>query len=334
MRDKLLEVQDLRIKFKTDNKIVPVVHGISFSIQAGETLGLVGESGCGKSVTSLAIMQLLDTPPAIYDNGQILINGENLLEKSEAEMEKIRGKEISMIFQEPMTSLNPVVTIGAQIDEIILIHNPISKAEAKARSIEMLRKVKVPGPEQVYHKYPFELSGGMRQRVMIAIALACNPRLLIADEPTTALDVTIQAQILKLMRELKDNMNTAILFITHDLGVVANMCDRVAVMYSGELVEEADTVSLFKDSKHPYTRGLLASIPRIGRRNQRLTTIKGQVPAPGSILQGCKFADRCDDVMAVCREQAPTVHHFSDSHRCQCWKYAEAKPGVGRESHG
>lgn len=321
MKKELLRVNDLHIAFPVSSGgIVPVVHGISFGIKEGETLGIVGESGCGKSVTSLAVMGLLEVPPA---GGEILFAGENLLKKSEKQMCSIRGKEISMIFQEPMTSLNPVVTVGKQIDEALLLHMPLSPKEARARSIEMLAQVKIPRAEKVYSCYPFELSGGMRQRVMIAMAMACKPRLLIADEPTTALDVTIQAQILHLMRELKRTTNTAIMFITHDLGVVASMCDRVLVMYSGELVEQAEVREIFGSPKHPYTKGLMTSIPRLGTRKHRLPSIPGQVPLPGTITQGCKFAPRCPEKMDICTRENPPSLELAQGHYGRCWLYAQ-----------
>jgi peptide/nickel transport system ATP-binding protein len=323
MEEKILEVNDLKINFKTDGKEFTVVNNISFYIKAGETLGVVGESGCGKSVTALSIMKLLATPPGIYAGGNINYLGENILKKKEKEMRKLRGNEISMIFQEPMTSLNPVITVGDQIDEVLLLHNKMSKAQAQEGSINMLKLVGIPRPEEIYKCYAYELSGGMRQRIMIAIGLACQPKLLIADEPTTALDVTIQAQILDLMRDLKEKTNTAIMFITHDLGVVAEMCDRVMVMYSGEVVEEADVYSLFKEPKHPYTKGLLESIPKLGDRKKRLKPIPGQVPAPGSIEVGCKFADRCPFVMDVCRQSDPPLLEVTEGHMSRCWLYEE-----------
>jgi peptide/nickel transport system ATP-binding protein len=326
VEEKILEVNDLKINFRTDGKEFTVVNNISFFIKAGETLGVVGESGCGKSVTALSVMKLLATPPGIYAGGEINYLGENILTKKEKEMRKLRGNEISMIFQEPMTSLNPVMTVGDQIDEVLLLHNKMSKAQAQEGSINMLKLVGIPRPEEIYKSYAYELSGGMRQRVMIAIGLACQPKLLIADEPTTALDVTIQAQILDLMRDLKERTNTAIMFITHDLGVVAEMCERVMVMYSGEIVEEADVFNLFKEPKHPYTKGLLESIPKLGDRQKRLKPIPGQVPTPGSIKVGCKFADRCPYVMDVCRQSDPPLLKVAEGHTSRCWLYEkEAK---------
>jgi peptide/nickel transport system ATP-binding protein len=325
MSHHVLEVEGLVVTMSGDNKEVPVVNGISFHIRAGETLGVVGESGCGKSITSLSIMNLVPTPPGRIAAGQIRYNGVNLLELKESQLREVRGNEISMIFQEPMTSLNPVLKIGKQLDEAILLHQACKPKEARLRSIEMLKTVGIARAEQVYASYPFQLSGGMRQRVMIAMGLSCQPKLLIADEPTTALDVTIQAQILDLMRGLREKTGTSILFITHDLGVVAEMCDRVIVMYAGEIVEEANVDALFNDPKHPYTKSLLASIPSIEHKRERLFTIPGQVPPAGSIEIGCKFADRCASVMEKCRASDPEYAVFSSDHRCRCWLYGEGE---------
>jgi len=323
MKETMLEVKELTVNFRNDEKEYTVVNGISFQLKKGETLGLVGESGCGKSVTSLSIMRLIPTPPGRIVSGEIRYKGTNLLSLKEKEMNAIRGNDISMIFQEPMTSLTPVFTIGRQLDEVLLLHTDLSKKEAKARSIEMLKLVGIPRPEQIYVSYPHELSGGMRQRVMIAMGLACEPQMLIADEPTTALDVTIQAQILDLMRELKEKTGTAILFITHDLGVVAEMCDRVIVMYAGEIVEEADVDSLFYKPKHPYTRGLLESIPDLNEKKRRLFSIAGQVPPAGSITTGCRFRDRCSVAVPRCSEEHPDLQELEQGHACRCWLYAE-----------
>ncbi|WP_316568604.1 ABC transporter ATP-binding protein [Neobacillus sp. YIM B06451] len=319
MKNKVLEVKDLQIDIMKDKQPTSVVNNISFHVFEGETLGVVGESGCGKSLTSLSIMRLLASPPVQVGNGEILFNGEDLLKLDGEKMRGIRGNQISMIFQEPMTSLNPVFTIGKQIDEVLLIHEPISKKLAKQRSIEMLTMVGIPRAEQIYSSYPYQLSGGMRQRVMIAIALACKPKLLIADEPTTALDVTIQAQILDLMKKLKEETNNSIMFITHDLGVVAEMCDRVIVMYSGEIVEESDVDSLFNDPKHPYTIGLLSSTPNIKEKSTRLFSIKGQVPTPGSVKEGCPFASRCRVVMEKCLTVNPPLIDVGENHKSRCW---------------
>jgi len=323
MEETVLEVKGLTVHFRNEDKEVPVVRGISFRVKKGETLGLVGESGCGKSVTSLSIMRLIPTPPGKIVSGEILFKGTNLLALKEKQMNQIRGNKISMIFQEPMTSLTPVFTIGRQLDEGILLHTNCSRKEARERSLEMLKLVGIPRAEQIYDSFPHELSGGMRQRVMIAMALACNPQLLIADEPTTALDVTIQAQILDLMRQLKNKMGTSILFITHDLGVVAEMCDRVIVMYAGEIVEEASVETLFHDPKHPYTRGLMESIPKLGEKKKRLYSIRGQVPAPGTVITGCRFQDRCDHVMERCKREHPELRESGNGHACRCWLYAE-----------
>lgn len=327
--EKVLEITDLSLEFKVDrHKNVRVIESLSLDIRKGETLGLVGESGCGKSVTSLSVMRLLDTPPATYPSGSICYQGEDLLKKSEEDMAQIRGNHISMIFQEPMTSLNPVLRIGEQIEESLFIHQTITRQEAREKAVNMLKKVRIPRPEEIYKAYPHELSGGMRQRVMIAIALACDPNLLIADEPTTALDVTIQAQILDLMVKLKEEINASILFITHDLGVVAEMCDRIAVMYAGQLVELSHTIQIFKEPKHPYTRGLLNSIPKIGKTRGYLPSIRGQVPLPGTYEKGCRFADRCDHVMDICRQQDPELLAVEENHQCRCWLYPEGKEAV------
>lgn len=321
--EKVLEIQGLEVSFKSDGKQLKVVNGISFDVHKGETLGIVGESGCGKSVTSLSIMRLLPSPPGKITGGAIQYQGQDLLKKKEKEMRKIRGNEISMIFQEPMTSLNPVFSIGKQLDEVLLLHNDISKKAARERSVDMLKLVGIPRPEQIYEAYPFELSGGMRQRVMIAMGLACQPKLLIADEPTTALDVTIQAQILNLMKDLKEKTDTAIMLITHDLGVIAEMCDRVIVMYAGEIVEETDVDTLFNNPKHPYTIGLLESIPKLGEKRDRLRSIPGQVPLAGTITKGCRFADRCNKAIPLCREEDPELLEVSKGHSCRCWLHAD-----------
>ncbi|MGD8190681.1 ABC transporter ATP-binding protein [Brevibacillus ginsengisoli] len=322
MRQPILEVNQLKVNFQKDQEDVTVVNGVSFVIYEGETLGIVGESGCGKSITSLSIMRLIPSPPGRIASGQILYNGKDLTQLTDDQMREVRGNEISMIFQEPMTSLNPVFTIGRQIDEIIQLHTNASKREAKKSSIEMLKRVGISRAEQIYQSYPFELSGGMRQRVMIAIGMACQPNLLIADEPTTALDVTIQLQILDLMRNLQKKEKTAILLITHDLGVVAEMCDRVIVMYSGEIVEEADVDTLFHNPKHPYTNGLLQSIPSAEEKKSRLYSIKGQVPPAGTINRGCRFAGRCEHAFDRCWEDDPKLIQIEEKHGCRCWLFA------------
>ncbi|GED67151.1 dipeptide/oligopeptide/nickel ABC transporter ATP-binding protein [Brevibacillus reuszeri] len=318
MKPTLLEIKGLKTYFQTDEGVVPAVDGVDITVYEGETVGIVGESGCGKSVTSLTTMRL--TPGKVVD-GSITFQGRDLLALSDEEIRKVRGNEMAMIFQEPMTSLNPVFTIGQQIGEAVQIHMQYNKQQAKQRTIEMLKLVGIPRAEQIVDEYPHQLSGGMRQRVMIAMAMSCNPKLLIADEPTTALDVTIQAQILDLMRELKEQHNTAIMMITHDLGVVAEMCDRVVVMYAGKVVEEADVVTLFTNPKHPYTQGLMKSIPRLDGAEKRLYSIKGSVPIPGTLRKGCTFAPRCEYATDICREGVPELIKVEEGHSCRCWLY-------------
>lgn len=328
----LLSVRNLRTHFITEDGEVPAVDGVSFDLSAGETLGIVGESGSGKSVTSLSIMRLIPTPPGRIAGGEIIFNGEDLLKKSPAEMRKIRGNEISMIFQEPMTSLNPVFTIGDQIMEAIILHQKLSKKAARERAIEMLRLVGIPSPEQRVDEYPHQLSGGMRQRVMIAMALSCNPRLLIADEPTTALDVTIQAQILELLQRLQEEFGMAIIMITHDLGVVAGMVDRVIVMYAGKVVEEAPVKELFASPKHPYTEGLLGSIPKLHQTQKRLQTIEGVVPSPFNMPKGCRFHPRCKYAQPACEQAEPTLQELAPGHYAACirhFDYRHPEPAVG-----
>ena len=305
----LLEVRNLKTQFHTEEGRFNAVDGVSFHVDAGRTLGIVGESGCGKSVTSLSLMRLIQSPGKIIE-GEILFDQKKILSLSDSEMRKIRGNEMAMIFQEPMTSLNPVFTVGDQIEEVIAVHNPDLKREKlKARAIEMLRKVGIPLPEQRYGEYPHQLSGGMRQRVMIAMAMSCNPRLLIADEPTTALDVTIQAQILDLMRKMQNEFQAGMILITHDLGVVAEMCDDVLVMYAGRVIESGNVYDIFERPQHPYTRGLLDSIPHFesSERLDRLKTIPGLVPSLTNLPQGCRFADRCFKVSSKCREAMPEL---------------------------
>jgi len=323
MTEKLVEIRDLRTHFYTEDGIVPAVDGVNLYIKRGETLGVVGESGCGKSVTSLSIMRLIPNPPGKIVGGEILFEGEDLLKKSEAAMRKIRGNEISMIFQEPMTSLNPVYTIGDQLTEAIQLHQGLSRKDALAKAIEMLRLVGIPLPERRVKEYPHQLSGGMRQRVMIAMALSCNPKLLIADEPTTALDVTIQAQILELMKKLKKELGMAIMLITHDLGVVAEMCERVVVMYGGKVVEEADVVSLFKNPLHPYTEGLLRSIPRMDQETEKLHVIEGVVPNPLHMPKGCRFHPRCPYATDKCREAQPELEQVAPGRFVACFLSAD-----------
>lgn len=322
---KLLEIKGLRTYFYTDAGVAKAVDDVSFSVDEGKTLGIVGESGCGKSVTSLSILQLIPSHSGKIEGGEILFQGENLLNKTKKEMQKIRGNNISMIFQEPMTSLNPVFTIGYQLIETIELHQELDKRKARERALEMLRLVKIPDPEQRINEYPHQLSGGMRQRVMIAMAIATNPQLLIADEPTTALDVTIQAQILELMSDIKEKTNTAIMLITHDLGVVAGMADDVAVMYAGKVVEYAPVRSIFKNPLHPYTCGLLESVPKLNEKKDKLHVIKGMVPSLSDMPQGCSFAPRCDKAMEICSSRVPESTPVDDHTVC-CWLYHENKP--------
>ncbi|MCM3763204.1 ABC transporter ATP-binding protein [Alkalihalobacillus oceani] len=324
----ILEVRDLRTSFFTKGFEIKAVDGVNFSVPKGKTLGIVGESGSGKSITSLSILRLIQNPGRIV-GGEVLFKGENLVEKSEAAMRKIRGNEISMIFQEPMTSLNPVYTIGQQIGEAFKIHEGAGKKEAINRSIEMLKLVGIPAPEKRVHQYPHELSGGMRQRVMIAMALACNPELLIADEPTTALDVTIQAQILELMKDLQTRLGMSIIMITHDLGVVAETCDYVAVMYCGKVIEYATVNDLFKNPRHPYTVGLLNSLPRhdIDLGDEELSVIKGSVPNPTELPKGCRFAPRCPHANKVCVDELPQLEEDENGNQIRCWIYSDKWDG-------
>ena len=314
----ILEIKDLKTHFFTEDGVVKAVDGVDFKVYEGETLGIVGESGCGKSVTAFSIMQLLDYPGKTV-GGKILFKGEDLLEKSEAEMRKMRGKDIAMIFQEPMTALNPVLTIGFQISESLRMHFKINKTEAMKKSIELLDKVGIPAPEQRVNEYPHQLSGGMRQRAMIAMALSCDPILLIADEPTTALDVTIQAQILELMKSLLRDFNGSLIMITHDLGVIAEIADRIAVMYAGKIVEYADKKTIFHNPSHPYTFGLLTSIPRLDMEVERLNVIPGIVPNPLHFPDGCKFNTRCKFATNKCREEEPVLNELENGHLVRCW---------------
>ncbi|KJB88658.1 peptide ABC transporter ATPase [Paenibacillus sp. E194] len=320
MSNNLIEFRNLRTNFYTSSGVVRAVNDVSFSIKEGETLCVVGESGCGKSVTAMSLMRLV-SPPGKVEGGQILYNGKDLLGIKEREMRQIRGNEIAMIFQEPMTSLNPVFTIGEQLTEPILLHKGVTKKEAKKRAIELIELVGIPRAAQIFDAYPHELSGGMRQRIMIAIALSCDPKLLIADEPTTALDVTIQAQILDLMRNIKKEFNTAIMMITHDLGVVAEMADHVVVMYAGKVIEEAPVLELFKNPKHPYTQGLLKAKPVINERMERLYTIPGQVPNPVELGENCYFNDRCEHCMSICTDKQPQLKVYDNKHKTACWLY-------------
>ena len=316
----VLEVKKLRTSFFTSDGEVPAVDEISFSIGKGEVVGIVGESGCGKSVTSLSIMKLIPQPPGKIVGGEIRLNGENLVDASEKRMRELRGNDVAMIFQEPMTSLNPLFTIGSQLTEAIRLHRKGTKKEAFTQGVEMLKLVGLPRAEAIMKEYPHQLSGGMRQRVMIAMALSCHPRLLIADEPTTALDVTIQAQILALMKDLNDKLDTSIIMITHDLGVVAEVCQKVIVMYAGKVVEEGDVEVIFQNPKHPYTSGLLKSIPDIRAKKERLYSIPGNVPKPGSITEGCRFAARCEFVHERCLGESPPLYATEDDgHYVRCF---------------
>ena len=318
MDDTLIQVKNLQISFKYDGVMTPVIRGVSFDIKRGETLGMVGESGSGKSVTSREIMRLIATPPARIDSGEILFEGRDILKMSDDELRSIRGNRISMIFQEPMTSLNPVYTCGDQIMEVIRLHKGVSKKEARQMAIEMLREVGVQSPETRVDCYPHELSGGMRQRVMIAMALSCSPALLIADEPTTALDPTIQAQILQLIKDMKKKLNMSVLFITHDLGVVAQNCDRVVVMYAGKIVEVAEVCELFDHPAHPYTQGLIMSIPKMSSDVEELYSIDGSIPSFGSLPGGCTFGPRCPYFTEECTKSEPVLKDIGGGHLCAC----------------
>jgi len=328
--DHLLDVQHLKTYFYTFEGVARAVDDVSFFLDPGEVLGVVGESGCGKSVTAQTIMRLIPQPPGKIVEGRILFDGKDLVRLSMEEMRGIRGNRIAMIFQEPMTSLNPVYTIGNQISEMFRLHMGLGRREGLNRAVEMLRKVQIPAPEKRAGEYPHQLSGGMRQRAMIAMALACDPEILIADEPTTALDVTVQAQILDLMLKLKEDFDTAIMMITHDLGVIAEIARRVVVMYAGRIVEEAETLPLFEDPKHPYTQGLLRSIPKLGRRGAgertRLEEIKGIVPGLLDLPEGCRFSPRCPQVMEICRKKEPSLGRIGPGRTARCWLYFD-EPG-------
>ena len=319
MTKPFVSIEQLSTSFFVDGEVIPAIEAVDLTLEPGEIVGLVGESGSGKSVTSLSMMQLLEETPGRVTGGQIFFEGEDLLRLSQKEMRKRRGNDMSMIFQEPMTSLNPVLKIGKQMTEAILKHTSKSKKEAKLHAIDMLEQVGLPRAEELMSDYPHQLSGGMRQRVMIAMAMANNPKLLIADEPTTALDVTIQAQILDVMKRMRDTSDTAILFITHDLGVIAEMCDRVAVMYAGRIVEQGTVQEIFEEPKHPYTQGLLESVPQIGTRHERLPSIKGQVPTIEERPTGCKFANRCPFAFEKCWKEEPPL--FDGKNRC--WLHEE-----------
>ncbi len=324
-RKKILDVEDLRVYFYTKKGVSKAVDGNHFKMYENETLAIVGESGCGKSVTAMSILGLVDEPGKIVEGSKIMYGDTNLASCSPEELYSIRGNDISMIFQEPMTSLNPVFTVGEQITENILLHEDVTKKDARDRAIKLLDMVGIARPEKVIDDYPHQLSGGMRQRVMIAMALACSPKLLIADEPTTALDVTIQAQILKLMNDLKEKTGTSIMLITHDLGVVAQMADYVNVMYAGKVVESASVYEIFKNPKHPYTIGLMGSMPSLNNEGERLSTIEGTVPNPLELPQGCYFADRCSKACDRCRQGQPKTIEVSEGHNVACFLYDEAE---------
>ena len=321
--EKILELKNLRTYYSTDNGIARAVDGVSFSLGRNKTLGVVGESGCGKSVTALSVMRLVPMPPGFFAGGEILWKGQDLLKLPEEAVRKLRGNEIAMIFQEPMSSLNPVFTCGSQIMEQILIHRDINHAEAKKRSVELLNLVGIPNPAERFFSYPHELSGGMRQRVMIAMALSCNPALLIADEPTTALDVTVQAQILDLIGKLQSETGMSVMLITHDFGVVAELCEEVIVMYASRIVEKGSVKQLFSNPLHPYTRGLLKSIPRLGAPKERLHVIEGNVPSAVNLPEGCRFAGRCRQADEHCRRQQPELISYEPGHESACWKAGE-----------
>ena len=326
MSDNLLEIKNLKTFFKTEGGILKAVNDVSFKVRKGETVCVVGESGCGKSITAMSIMGLVTKDNSINEGGEIIFEGKDLLKASENEMRSIRGKEIAMIFQEPMSSLNPVFTIGFQVMEPLILHEGLNKKEVRQKGIDLLNQVGIPRAEKIMDSYPHELSGGMRQRVMIAMALACSPKVLIADEPTTALDVTIQAQILDLMRNIKEEFNTSILLITHDLGVVAEMADYVVVMYAGKVVEEGPVLEIFKQPSHPYTIGLLKSKPVILKRQEELYSIPGQVPNPVGIKDSCYFCDRCDRSMDICQNNIPNLKLIGENHKVACWLFEENTP--------
>jgi len=321
----ILEVRDLRTQFITEGTVIPAVDGVDFSVEAGKTLGIVGESGCGKSVTSLSIMRLIPSPPGEIVGGSVLVSGRDILQLSEKEMRGVRGKDISMIFQEPMTSLNPCFTIGNQMTEALRVHEKLSKKDAKEKVLEMLGKVSISRPKAIYKSYSYELSGGMRQRIMIAMALLCQPKILIADEPTTALDVTIQIQILELMKQLQRENNTAVIIITHDLGVIAEMAEKVAVMYAGKIVEYGTCVEIFDTPLHPYTKGLHNSTPKISGGLKRLEAIPGMVPNLANKISGCAVKTRCADAMPHCGETCPALMDAGNGHLVRCWKYCDNK---------
>jgi peptide/nickel transport system ATP-binding protein len=327
--DTVLEVKDLSVQYVLEDETVEAVNDVSFTIRKGSTLGLVGETGAGKTSTALAVLRLIPDPPGVIKQGTITLCGRDMLSLDTAQMSQVRGKDVSMIFQDPMTSLNPVFTVGEQIAESIEIHEQLSKKEAFERAQEMLEMVGI--PKDRAHEYPHQFSGGMRQRVVIAIALACSPKLLIADEPTTALDVTIQAQVLELMQNLKTKYGTSMIIITHDLGIVAEICDEVAVMYAGRIIEQGTLTDVFNHTKHPYTEGLFNSLPKIGDRATRLKPIKGMMPDPTNLPVGCAFAPRCSYATAACKESQPTIHSFSETHFVRCLAYVDKTFRIAKE---
>ncbi len=323
--DVILQVEDLRTYFNTDDGIVKAVNGVTFELHRGETLGIVGESGCGKSVTNLSIMKLIPSPPGRIMGGKAIFNGSDIFEMSDDEVRKLRGGKISMIFQDPMTSLNPFLRISTQMVETIRLHQGLSKREAKTKAIEMLKIVGIPHPAKRVDDYPHQFSGGMRQRVMIAMAMSCNAEILIADEPTSALDVTIQAQILEIMKQLSEEFGTAVIMITHDLGVVAGMCDNICVMYAGRVVEKASVDELFENPKHPYTRSLIKSVPRLDQPGKdRLFSIEGQPPNLIDLPECCSFHPRCHEAMDICRAKYPPIHYFGERN-ARCWLYEDER---------
>ncbi|MED3564096.1 ABC transporter ATP-binding protein [Bacillus xiapuensis] len=326
--EKLLQVERLETEFTKDKQKIKILHGVDFHINKGEVIGLVGESGSGKSITSLSIMKLFKGTSGEISGGRIQFNNEDLTGNSEAEMRKIRGKQIAMIFQEPMTSLNPVMKIGEQLLEPIRLHLGFDDKKAREHAVSILKKVGIPRAEEIMKEFPHQLSGGMRQRIMIAMAISCQPQLLIADEPTTALDVTIQAQILDLIKQLQQKEQMSVLLITHDLGVVAEMCDRVVVLYAGRVVEEANVFDLFESPKHPYTKGLIGSVPKLGKKRDKLDSIKGNVPDPSNLPKGCKFAPRCNEALPICFQEEPPQSIFNHGRSCSCWLFKEERGDI------
>jgi len=317
MTENILEIKDLVVEYRTDEAVIHAVNGVNLSVKRGETIGLVGETGAGKTTIAKAIMRIIQSPPGVIGNGEIIFDGEDLMKISEAEMKKVRGKKIAMIFQDPMTALNPIETVGFQIAEVIRTHEKLSRKESEHRAGDMLEMVGIPRAR--FSEYPHQFSGGMKQRVVIAMALACNPTLLLADEPTTALDVTIQAQVLEMMQELKEKLGTSVVMITHDLGVVASVCNSVAVVYAGEIVEYGSALHIFKNTKHPYTIGLFNSLPRLDSKDRRLKPIKGLMPDPANLPVGCKFCDRCPEASERCQKEVPQSVEVEPGHFVKCF---------------